>query len=414
MEPLLYLVHRIPYPPNKGDKIRSFNLLRHLSERYAVHLGCFVDSDEDAGHIDALRDSCADICAVPLDPRKARLRSTVGFLTGEALTLPYYRSKRLGRWVQQSVQENAIRKAVAFSSPMAQYLRGLPLHSVIDLVDVDSAKWASYADEHRWPMSAVYRREGRRLLAFERESVGRAAAGVLVTAAEAALFGRLAPECANRMHAIENGVDSAYFAPDPKRASPYRAGERAVVFTGVMDYWPNVDGVTWFARQVLPKLAEHEPSVRFYIVGMNPSAAVKALAGDTRVVVIGRVDDVRPYLQHAAAVVAPLRIARGVQNKVLEAMAMARPVVVSSMAAAGIAARPGVEFESAADCEEFVARTLRVLDASNGARMGWLARERIVAAYQWTVNLARFSALLDGAIEQSLPRSSPTLAQAAG
>ena len=396
MEPLLYLVHRIPYPPNKGDKIRSFNLLRHLSDRYAVYLGCFVDSAEDAAYIDAVSRWCADVCAVPLQPRRARLRSAIGLLTGEALTLPYYRSGRLARWVHQTVQERAIRKAVAFSSPMAQYLRGQALRAVIDLVDVDSAKWTSYANEHRWPMSVVYRREGRRLLAFEREAVSRAAAGVLVTRAEVALFDRLAPECANRMHSIENGVDSEFFAPDRDRASPFDSNERAIVFTGVMDYWPNIDAVTWFAREVLPKLVERVPGIRFYVVGMNPSPAVQALAGDSRIVVTGKVDDVRPYLQYAAAVVAPLRIARGVQNKVLEAMAMARPVVVSAAAAAGIAAQAGVEFESAADSDEFVEKTVRILDSQVGGRMGHLARRRITAAYQWSSNLSRFSSLIEG------------------
>lgn len=396
MEPLLFLVHRIPYPPNKGDKIRSFNLLRHLSERYSVHLGCFIDCAEDAAHTDALHRWCAEICAVPLAPRLARLRSTVGLLTGEALTLPYYRDRRLARWVRQSMQRSSIRKAVAFSSPMAQYLRGLPLNAVVDLVDVDSAKWTSYADEHAWPMSAVYRREGRRLLAFEREAVARARAGVLVTRAEVALFERLAPECAGRIHSIENGVDSQYFAPDPGRTSPYGTDERAVVFTGVMDYWPNVDAVTWFAREVLPRLAERAADIRFYIVGMNPSPAVQTLASDRRVVVTGKVDDVRPYLQHAAVVVAPLRVARGVQNKVLEAMAMARPVVVSATAAAGIAAQAGVEFEAASNSNEFVEKIVRVLDPRTAGEMGELARQRIVATYQWSTNFSRFSSLLDG------------------
>ncbi|MDZ7651163.1 MAG: TIGR03087 family PEP-CTERM/XrtA system glycosyltransferase [Burkholderiaceae bacterium] len=403
MEPLLYLVHRIPYPPNKGDKIRSFNLLRHLAERHSVFLGCFVDSAEDAAYVNGLRDWCAEVCAVPLDPRIARLRSALGLLTGEALTLPYYRSVRLARWVEQTVRMRAIRKAVAFSSPMAQYLRDfVALQTVIDLVDVDSAKWASYASEHRWPMSAVYRREGRRLLAFERAAVGRAAAGVLVTRAEVALFDRLAPECASKMHVIENGVDSEFFSPDPARPSPYPEDAHALAFTGVMDYWPNIDAVTWFAREVLPRIAERAPSARFYVVGMNPTPAVQALAADPRVVVTGKVDDVRPYLQHAAAVVAPLRIARGVQNKVLEAMAMARPVVVSAAAAAGIAAQKGVEFESADDADTFAACTVRVLDPVVGGQMGGLARRRISAAYQWSLSLARFSLLL-GDPDTALP-----------
>jgi sugar transferase (PEP-CTERM/EpsH1 system associated) len=414
MEHLLYLVHRIPYPPNKGDKIRSFNLLRYLSDRYRVHMGCFIDSSEDAAHAEELSRWCADLCAVPLDPREAKLRSLSGLLSGEALTLPYYRSARLQVWVDRTVATHGIARAVVFSSPMAQYLRRLPqLRTVVDLVDVDSAKWTSYAEEHRWPLSMIYRREGRRLLAFEREAVARAAAGVLVTQAEVRLFDRLAPECSARMHAIENGVDSEFFAPSDDLVSPYGTGEVPIVFTGVMDYWPNIDAVTWFAREVLPTLAQRRPDVRFYIVGMNPTPAVRALAADRRIIVTGKVPDVRPYLQHAAAVVAPLRVARGVQNKVLEAMSMARPVVVSTVAAMGIAAECGVDFEAAADAAAFVERTLRVLDAVRGAEMGRCARARIGSAYRWDCNLARFGELLDDAAPKASATSRPAAAPAA-
>jgi len=407
VEPLLYLVHRIPYPPNKGDKIRSFNLLRHFAERYRIYLGSFVDSPDDAAHVDALSRWCAEAHIVPLNPRHARLRSLSGLLSGEALTLPYYRSAELQDWVARTVAAQHIVKAVAFSSPMAQYLCDLPqVRTVVDLVDVDSAKWTSYAAERRWPLSMVYRREGERLLAFERAAVARAAASVLVTQAEVALFNRLAPESNGRMHAIENGVDSEFFSPREEFRSPYVEGELPLVFTGVMDYWPNIDAVAWFAREVLPEIARKRPGVRFYIVGMNPAPTVRGLGADPRVIVTGKVADVRPYLQHAAAVVAPLRVARGVQNKVLEAMAMARPVVVSAAAAAGIAARPGVDFESADGADDFVDRTLAVLDATVGEEMGKRARSRICAAYRWDVNLARFGELLDGVAPAALPAAS--------
>ena len=343
-----------------------------------------------------MRQWCTDTFVVPLNPRFARVRSLAGLLSGSALTLPYYRNAKLQAWVEHVVSRERIARAVAFSSPMAQYLHGRPdLRTVIDLVDVDSVKWTSYADEHRWPLSAVYRREGERLLAFERDAVARSAAAVLVTAAEARLFGRLAPECASRVHVIENGVDSDYFAPDERLVSPYGPGESPIAFTGAMDYWPNVDAVTWFAREILPRIASQRPDVRFHVVGMNPTAAVRALASDPRVVVTGRVDDVRPYLQHAAAVVAPLRMARGVQNKVLEAMSMARPVVVSAVAAEGLRARPGVELETAEGAAAFADRTLAVLDPRRGGPMGEKARARICEDYCWDRSLARFGELLE-------------------
>ena len=205
MEPLLFLVHRIPFPPNKGDKIRSFHLLRHLAERYRVHLGTFVDMPEDMAHVPELGRLCASHRVEMLDPRTARLRSVSGFLTGEALTLPYYRNAALQTWVRETVARHGIRKAVVFSGAMAQYVRDLGLHVLLDFVDVDSAKWSQYAERHTWPSSFVYRREGERLLSFERAAAASSAASVFVTRAEAELFNRLAPECKGRVHVIRNG-----------------------------------------------------------------------------------------------------------------------------------------------------------------------------------------------------------------
>ncbi len=402
MEPLLFLAHRIPYPPNKGDKIRSYHLLRFLATRYRVHLGTFIDRGEDRVHEAALDAFCESKLAVTLNPRAAKMRSVAGFVTGEALTLPYYRSAELRRWVERTVAAHSIRRAVVYSGTMAQYVRDLGLHVVLDFVDVDSAKWTQYAERHAWPSSCVYRREGEKLLSFERSAAAGSAASVFVTRAEAELFLRLAPEFGSRVHVIENGVDSDYFSPDPQRASPFRRGEAAIVFTGAMDYWPNIDAATWFAREVLPAVVRQRPDACFYIVGMNPAQSVRALASIPGVVVTGTVPDVRPYVQHALVVVAPLRVARGVQNKVLEAMAMARPVVVSSSTANGIAAEAGVDFEHAGDATQFGRIVERLLNGDAGTEMGKRARMRIQAAYSWDRNMKAFETLLcpsGGAVE---------------
>jgi sugar transferase (PEP-CTERM/EpsH1 system associated) len=394
MEPLLFLAHRIPYPPTKGDKIRSYHLLRFLATRYRVHLGTFIDREEDRVHEPALDALCESKLAVTLDPRAAKLRSVAGFLTGEALTLPYYRSPEMRRWVESIVADHSIRRAIVYSGTMAQYVRDLNLHVVLDFVDVDSAKWTQYSERRSWPSSYVFRREGEKLLSFERSAAAGSAASVFVSRAEAELFLRSAPEFSVRVHVIENGVDSDYFSPDPLRASPFRTGETAIVFTGAMDYWPNVDAATWFAREIMPSINQQRPDARFYIVGMNPSASVRALASLPGVVVTGSVPDVRPYTQHASVVVAPLRVARGVQNKVLEAMAMARPVVVSSSAANGIAAEAGVDFERAGDAQQFSTSVMKLLRDDAGSAMGWRARTRIRAAYNWDRNMTGFERLL--------------------
>jgi sugar transferase (PEP-CTERM/EpsH1 system associated) len=405
MEPLLYLTHRLPYPPNKGDKIRSYHLLRYLSQHYRVFLGSFIDDERDAEHLPAVRKLCGGIRIERLHPGLAKLVSLRGLISGEALTLPYYRNAALARWVDETVREFGVRKAVLFSSPMAQYTLPHPeLRVVADFCDVDSAKWTQYADTRPWPLSWVYRREGQRLLQFERRAARSAAATVFVTAAEAQLFAERAPESGPQLRAVGNGVDSDYFAPLSERESPFRGNEIPVVFTGAMDYWPNIDAVIWFATEILPRVRAVNDQVHFYVVGMNPAPAVTALAQLEGVTVTGRVPDVRPYLQHARVVVAPLRIARGVQNKALEAMAMARPVVVTAACAAGIGGAVGREYEAAADALSFAQRVLDYLDPLVGDAVGQRARRRIRSEYSWDSNLSRFGALLEDSASSASAR----------
>jgi polysaccharide biosynthesis protein PslH len=409
MADILYLVHRMPYPPDKGDKVRSYHLLQHLVQRHRVHLGTFIDDPADAAHLPALQRLCASVHAVPLNTRAARLASLRGLATGEALTLPYYRHAGLQAWVRDKAP--AVDAAVLFSSCMAQYTRALPPARVLlDMVDVDSAKWAEYAPRHRWPLGWLYRREARRLLAWEREAAASARHTFLATTREAELFHRLAPECAAQVSGMDNGVDATFFAPDAARASPFTAHdaahdaahEQAVVFTGAMDYWPNIDAVSWFATEVLPLLHRTRPGLRFFIVGRSPAPAVQALAGP-HVVVTGTVPDVRPYLQHAAVVVAPLRLARGIQNKVLEAMAMARPVVAAEACAAPLQAEPGRELLVARDdAAEFAAAVGSLLaDPARAAAVGRAGRERVLASYEWAAHLRQLDAQLQLAIQGS-------------
>jgi sugar transferase (PEP-CTERM/EpsH1 system associated) len=396
---ILYLVHRLPYPPNKGDKVRSYHLLKHLLQQHRVFLGTFVDDPDDEAHLPLLRRWCADVCAVPLQPRAAKVRSLTGLAHGEPLTLHYYDSPRLHDWVRSTRASQRIDAAVVFSSSMAQYAEaGAALPTVVDLVDVDSAKWTDYAAAHTWPMSWLYRREGERLLAYERAVVARSHRSFLVTDKEVELFGRLAPECSGKMLALCNGVDAEHFAPQADRASPFAAGERPLVFTGAMDYWPNVDAVIWFAREVMPSLRERWPDLRFHIVGRSPTPAVLALAGDA-VSVSGTVPDVRPYLQHAAVVVAPLRLARGVQNKVLEAMAMGRPVISASSCIDAIGTLPGQRILAADDPGAYLAHLSRLLSQPAWAdAVGSAGQRFVVDHFSWAARLAGLDAVLNSAL----------------
>jgi sugar transferase (PEP-CTERM/EpsH1 system associated) len=395
MQELMFLAHRIPYPPNKGDKIRSYHLLKHLSRNFKVHLGAFVDDPDDWQYAKLLADIVAgEMKLLPLNPRWATLRSTYGLLNGEPLTVPYYRNTTLQNWVDQLITNQPIRHVVVYSSAMAQYVMAYPkLHRVIDFVDIDSDKWRQYAERKPWPINWVYRREARSLFAFERRIASTFEASAFVSRAEAELFQRLAPECASRVGYYNNGVDLDYFSPARTYDNPYPPGERVLVFTGAMDYWANVDAVIWFAREVFPALHAQFADVRFYIVGSRPTAEVQALAGNA-IVVTGSVADVRPYVAHAAISVAPLRIARGIQNKVLEAMAMAKAVVVSPQALEGIDAKTDHELILANDAAAFISRIAAQLSQPDET-LGQAARRRVEQAYSWNSSLQRVDRLLE-------------------
>ena len=388
MANILYLVHRLPYPPNKGDKVRSYNLLKHLAKQHRVFLGTFIDDPDDEAYVATLRDLCADIHVVRLDPRLAKIRSLSGLLSGEALTLNFYRSSTLRYWVNETCRRQRIDATVVFSSAMAQYVEDLPrMPTIIDFVDVDSAKWTQYAPRHRWPLSWLYCREGRLLLDYERRMAARASRSFFATDNEVALFAEKAPECRVRLEAMGNGVDSEYFSPQESRPSPYRADELPIAFTGAMDYLPNIDAVTWFKGEVFPGILERWPNARFYIVGRNPAAEVLALASD-HIVVTGTVDDVRPYLQYAATVVAPLRIARGIQNKILEAMSMGRPVTASTECAAAVDAAAGQELLTAVSPADYISAISQMLESPETATdIGNAARQRVIERDSWEAHM---------------------------
>lgn len=409
MQELLFLSHRIPFPPNKGDKIRSYHLLRFLAQRYTVHLGTFVDDPADWQHLDTVRALCpgGEVCVRPLPRRIATLRSATGLLTGQALTLPFYRDAGLRAWVDDLVARRPVRRTVVFSSPMAQYVERHRMRRIADLVDVDSDKWTQYAAKARFPASWIYAREGRRLLDYERRVAADFDATFLVSAAEAELFRRLAPESARRVRHFNNGVDTAYFSPDVEHDDPFTAGETAVVFTGAMDYWPNVDAVTWFATEALPAVRRERPDCTFYVVGSRPTPAVQELARLAGVRVTGTVPDVRPYLAHAAAVVAPLRIARGVQNKVLEAMAMARPTIVTPPALEGIEADRETELVLAPEDGAAFARAVLDVLARDHDELGRAARRRVLADYAWEAHLAAVEAALERNTEPATSAPTP-------
>jgi sugar transferase (PEP-CTERM/EpsH1 system associated) len=290
-----------------------------------------------------------------------------------------------------------IERVFVYSAAMAPYVLGSDwqsLRRVIDFVDVDSDKWRQYSASRRGLMRWLYRREAERLERFEGLVAGRFDLSLVVSYPEMALFEQAQKHELGKLGFVSNGVDHGYFAVDASRPSPYTAGGPVVVFTGAMDYWANVDAVCWFAAEVWPRVLAARQDARFVVVGSRPAKEVRALAG-SGVIVTGRVPDVRPYLQHAEVVVAPLRVARGIQNKVLEGMAMGRPVVVTGRALEGIDAAAGRHVLVGDTATEFAARVVDVLTGAWGG-LGEAGRALVAERYSWDCHSERLLGFVRG------------------
>lgn len=395
-EPLLFLCHRIPFPPNKGDKIRSFNILKQLAGQYDIYLAAFVDDDNDWQYETDLQPYCKDMSLLPLNPLWGKVRGLLGMVFGKPISLPYFFSRRLQQWVNTTIRSVGIKKAFVYSSAMAQYIEKATLDKrVADFVDVDSDKWRQYAQKTANPiMKLVYQWEYRTLAAYEKKITSAFDAITLVSEDEAAFFkAQLPAQLAAKVDAFPNGVDGEFFNPD--RCGPRPLEDPYLVFTGAMDYWANVDAVLWFVEQVWPVIHKQHPALKFAIVGGNPTDKVKALARQDNILVTGRVEDIRPYIKHAQLAVAPLRIARGIQNKVLEAMAMQQAVVMTNMAAEGIRLPANQQLLVTDEADLFAASCLEMLsEPEKTAALGQENREWIASHYQWQAVIEKLAAVL--------------------
>ena len=338
--PLLFLVHRIPYPPNKGDKIRSFHWLSALSQRYRVFLASFVDHDADWQYVDVVKRYCQEVCIVGLSRQRRLWRAGLTFLTDQPITTLSYRHEKIATWVSQMVELHQIEDVLVFSSSMAQYVdseRYEQLNRVIDFVDVDSDKWQQYAKFKPWPLSWVYNREAQRLFNYERHISAAFRKAFFVSREEARLFIEKTSGEHHWIEHVNNGV-GMHSIDHADVGNPFESdGDgRNIVFVGTLDYWPNEDAVRWFVNKVYSVIVKHDASIRFYVVGSNPTPQVQALERISGVRVVANVADVKPYLLYADVAVAPLRVARGVQNKVLEALAAGAPCIASQKAMEGI------------------------------------------------------------------------------
>lgn len=393
MSKLLYLVHRIPFPPNKGDKIRSFNFLKALVKEHDIYLGFFIDDPIDQQYVDELRSYCKELFFININKNIQKVKSLIGLLKNDALSVPYYFYPEFQNWVDETIKLHEINKVLIFSSPMAQYVEKYSdMYRAADFIDVDSDKWLQYAQNKKWPASYIYNRESRKLLEFERRIAKQFDITFFVSEKESDLFKELAPESQEKISYINNGVDTEFFDPSLSFPSPYAGTAQVMVFTGAMDYWANINAVEWFARQVFPLIQKQHPDALFYIVGANPTAQVQILAEENpAIIVTGRVDDIRSYLAHAQVVVAPLRIARGIQNKVLEAMAFSKAIVATSMAIEGIPVTSDLATKIADEPNDFADAVISYLNFDDANAIS--SRAFVQSEFGWVQCEGRFHSI---------------------
>jgi sugar transferase (PEP-CTERM/EpsH1 system associated) len=377
---ILFLAHRVPFPPDKGDKIRAFQMVRRLSAQHEVWLGAPADDPADVGRLDAAALGCREILTPVLGRGRRLWNMGWGLATGAPLSVARFRHPDLARWIGEVLRDVRPDLVVLYSSALGDALLrrlpdGVPL--LVDFVDADAAKWTAYAATAPWPLCSIYRREADRLAAFESRLLARADAALLVSEAERQVMAGLQPRWAGKLGTITNGVDLEAFPPAPEGRG------RLIVMCGRMDYGANVDGACWFADAVLPLVRQRAPDASFRIVGAAPARAVRALARREAVEVTGATPSVWPHLAEARVVVAPLRVARGIQNKVLEGLSAAKPVVATAAALEGLAVTPGREVLSADDPEAFAEAVLAVLDGRAPPDLGPRGRAFVERRHRW-------------------------------
>lgn len=400
MKSILAITNRCPYPPVKGDKIYQWNLLKFLKNAgYRIHLATFIDDPEDLQYRQVLEKEFDSCFAPEINTRLRKIYALHGILAGTPLSTAFYRHAAMQRWIDEKI-DDGVDAIIAGSSAVARFIMGKRNYPtrIIGFADIDSDKWTQYSKNSRFPLSWIYSREGKLLFDWERRIAAACDIGYFVTKAETAEFRARAPEVADRVATISCGVDSDYFDPAFEWDSPYPKDLLPICFTGAMDYKPNIDAVVDFVKNIFPIILQKYPRAAFWIVGSKPSPEVQRLAVDNQIVVTGRVPDVRPYLKHAKVVVSPIRIARGLQNKVLEGMAMEKTVVGTPECLHGIHATPEKELLLGASPAEFAKQCGRVLD---GLDLGKAARQCVLERYSWYASASPLRRWIDEGIDRS-------------
>ena len=401
---IFYICRRVPFPPDRGDKIAAFNAIRHLAARHEVHVFCLGDGVQDLANISGLQAYAKSVSAAPVDEFTIKLRALAALVTGQPLSVAALNESKLHDAIQKKFTELRPDLIIVYSCNMAQFAEHFPnVPRIMHFGDLDSLKWPQYAERSSIPLNWIYAIEARRLLGYERHIAQIFSHALVHTEIEKHDFERLIPGIP--VAVVGNGVDLDYFRSAGEAKKP-----ASMVFTGVMDYRPNIDAVVWFCDEILPIVQMEIPAANFTICGSRPALAVRRLAKRRGVRVTGWVADARPYLDRAEIFVAPLRMARGVQNKLLEALAMGLPCVASTAAWSGTAVADGQGILATDEPREFARHVIDLLGDSDGrAEMARRARAAAVANYRWEVQLACLDQVIAAAVSghcgHQLPRT---------
>jgi sugar transferase (PEP-CTERM/EpsH1 system associated) len=381
---MFFICQRVPFPPDRGDKITTFNEIRHLSRKHEVHVLCLADGKRDLENIIGLRRYARSITAIPLMGWTSRLRAAKAMLVGEPLSVAAFNEMKLHTAIIRKFAEVQPSLIMVYSCNVAQYAEHFPqVPRIMQFAELDSSKWGQYARRSRLPLRWIYAIEQRRFFAYEQHIARTFSHALVCTTAEQHDFERLIPGVPVSL--VGNGVDLDYFRSQGIAKQP-----GSMIFTGVMDYFPNVDAAVWFCDEVLPLVQLEIPQAGLTICGSRPSKAVWRLANRRGVTVTGRVPDTRPYLDRAEVFVAPLRMARGIQNKLLEALAMGLPCVATEAAATGTVVADGDGILAASNAGEFATHVVRLLrDGALRAAMAGKARASAELNYRWEAQLDR-------------------------
>ena len=380
---IFFLAQRVPFPPNRGDKITTYNEVRHLAKTHTVEVFCLAEDRADIDNARGLQGIAQRVHVVPLRKIAARARALGAIASGKALSVEYFNERRLHRIVTERFAEAAPDLVFVYSSGMAQFAEGLPTRpKIMQFGDMDSLKWEQYARLAKFPKKLLYTLETKRLLDYERRIARTFSHSIVYTERELRDFNRLIPGAS--VSCVGNGVDMEHFSPGDAQKKA-----NSLIFTGVMDYFPNIDAVQWFCERVMPMVKRDIGEVHLTICGSRPTREVHRLAANGSVTVTGWVPETVPYLRQAEVAIAPLRLGRGIQNKVLEAMAAGLPCVASPLAFEGIMAEPGPDALVADDPTAFAQCVIRLLkDPDERRRIGANARRAIETNYSWDTHLA--------------------------